>query len=119
MDWWSAENFCAAQNKDMPTIDSFACYQNGTSTVITAGTSNIGRCCKDASGECSSYWFDSTQRAAHFSSKIVSVKNALGGGQYVWTQSVTNNSCTAFSVYLGSGNVIASARYNPNVALCE
>ena len=119
MDWWSSENFCAAQSKDMPTIDSFECYANGTSTVISAGSSNTGRCCKDASGQCSSYWNDSTQRAAHFSSQIVALKNAVNTTTYYWTQSLTNDSCLAFSVYLDYGNVRNDSRDYGRYALCE
>ena len=87
LDWFSAENFCDAQGKHMPTIDSFQCYRNGTSTVISAGSSGSGFCCKDDSGDCSSYWDDSTQRAAHFSSKIVAVKDTTGTTNEYWTQS--------------------------------
>ena len=118
MDWWSAENFCAAQNKDMPTIDSFECYKDGTSTVISAGSSS-GYCCKDASGQCSSYWSDSTQRAAHFSSQIVSLKETVGGDQVFWTQSLTSN-CFAFYVSLVGGyGGYKRYRYNATFALCE
>ena len=121
MNWFSAENFCAAQNKDMPTIDSFNCYKDGTSTMFTNDMAPSGGfCCKEASGQCSSYWFYSTQRAAHFSSKIVSLKETVGEDQWFWTQSLTNDSCYAFDVNLANGYVRYDGRnYGSGYALCE
>ena len=120
MDWFSAENFCAAQNKDMPTIDSFECYQNGTSRVIRANTTDSGCCCK-ANGTTCNYddWAAGGEtRSSKFASKIVSLKNAFGGDRIFWTQSLTNNSCYAFRVDLDYGYVDLNDRAHGRYALC-
>ena len=123
MDWFSAENFCAAQNKDMPTIDSFECSKDGSSTVFTNGmTGSWGYCCKANGTTCNSNdWAAGGEtRSSKFASKIVSLKSTVGGDQWFWTQSLTNDSCNAFSVYLNVGAVNFSSRaVSDYYALCE
>ena len=124
MDWWSAENFCAAQNKDMPTIDSFECYKDGTSTVFTNGmASSWGSCCKANGTTCNSndWTAGGETRSSKFASKIVSLKSTVGGDQTFWTQSLPNDSCYAFYVYLDGGGVSGHGRDDGGYlyALCE
>ena len=123
MDWFSAENFCAAQNKDMPTIDSFECYKDGTSTVFTNGmASPSGSCCK-ANGTTCNYgdWTAGGEtRSSKFASKIASLKSTVGGDQRFWTQSLTKSSCLAFFVNLFNGAVSNEyLGYTNSYALCE
>ena len=122
MDWFSAENFCAAQNKDMPTIDSFNCYKDGTSTVFTNGMApSYGYCCVANGTTCNSAdWAAGGEtRSSKFANKIVSLKSTVGGDQWFWTQSLTNDSCAAFSVTLDLGNVYYNNRTAGGYALCE
>ena len=122
MDWFSAENFCAAQNKDMPTIDSFECYKDGTSTVFTNGMAPSGGYCCKANGTTCNYddWTAGGEtRSSKFASQIVSLKSTVGGDQWFWTQSLINDSCGAFLVHLYDGNVDFNLRSSNYYALCE
>ena len=122
MDWYSAENFCAAQNKNMLMLDSFECYKDGTNIVFTDGmVSTYGACCKADGTPCNvDDWFASDEaRSAKFSTKIVSLKDMIGTDQYFWTQSLTNNSCNAFIVDIYRGYVDNYRRQDGYSAVCR
>ena len=121
MDWYSVQNFCDAQDKDMVTVESLKCYSDGTANTPAEGNSNYGYCCK-ANGTTCGYdqWTaGGDTRANAFSAEIVALKETVGTDNGYWTQSVTNDSCSAFSVSPASGHVGSYTRYNDEYALCE
>ncbi len=59
MNWWSADNWCKAQDKSLIDISKFEIYRSGTSTLVVSGTTN-GGC---ASGKTCGYWGESPYKS--------------------------------------------------------
>ena len=99
MDWYSAENFCDAQGKDMISISDLSCPY--TLDQYKANY-NYGYCCATAGSSIISGCNN------NYSSTITALRNAgvpWEGYQHYWAEDLTNDSCSAFLVNLTDGSV--------------
>ncbi len=122
MDWYSAQNFCDAQDKDLVTVESLKCYKNGTSTQFAKDIAPTdGFCCQANGTTCNNdQWTAGGEtRANVFSAEIVALRETIGTEHSYLTQNMTNNSCYAFIVYLSNGVVSNYSRSSYAYALCE
>ena len=112
MDWWSAQNFCDANNMHMVTLQGtygLSCPY-GKSDYIA--NSNWGYCCATANGV-NQYCGES------LSSGLTTLRiEGAPTNNYYWTEDLTNDSCYAFGVNLSGGGVSYNARYYSYYALC-
>ena len=109
MSWWSADNWCKANNMHLMDVSEFGCYQNGTSTLVTANTGYYDGCCaQGASCSYSETWFNEDEKG-DYSTILYELEQAFGNEQYFWTSSA-NGSCSAFRVTLDSAYVLPNDR---------
>ena len=130
MNWWSANNWCQAQEKQLINVEDMNCYRGGTALVKGGETGSI-YCCK--SGQTCKAWGQfwngkeivdgKAEEIAKYSDKMVALKRTLG--EYFWTASpiganASQNSCYVFRVAIAAGTVYHCTRSSgyPN-ALCQ
>ena len=131
MDWFSAENFCAANGKEMISFDDLDCPYT---LAQYKSNGNWGYCCFDDSnsidsrcGELATETVTADSESgsgsvnSDFSSGIQAIQAAGAPLIWYWTQSLTNDSCYAFYVSLYDGIVSGNYRnFNGYAyALCE
>lgn len=82
MTWWSANNFCKAQQKSLLEVSDLNCYQSGTNVPLS--TSNlydgIGCCAENKSCRESSNWYTTT----NYSPIYIAIRNEFGSNSFFW-----------------------------------
>ena len=103
MSWWSAQNFCASNNKSMASISDLKCSPE-SEAVIKNVFSNSKVCYQ-------------TGTRGELSNTITELSRKLGGDVY-WLSDMRDNSCTTNYVTLHDGYVYDSTRDGFDYALC-
>ncbi len=139
MSWWSANNWCQAQGRNLIDVEDLQAYRSGTDTLVVAGTTWSHGCAKSktcASWDESPYslmWnrteltgaTDGTERYQDkYSTVIKDLRVKFNSYGWFWTKSsvgnTSQNSCFAFVVYLTNGSVHDYGRYYYySKALCK
>ncbi len=144
--WWAAENWCKAQGKNLIDVSKFKVYKTTNKTtaasgLLTSGAETWSYGCAD--GKKCGYWNNSPYSAMwsgntlvetagdsdglykdRYSPVLISLRQEFDSNSlYFWTASdySSSDSCSAFYVGLGRGDVNVSVRddYNYYYALCE
>ena len=109
MSWWSAKNWCEAHGKRLIKIDNnrLDCYD---ASHTAFGTTTTRYCCASDATDCNS-------TLTNQSAKMQALRGAWSSG-FHWTDT-DYNTCSAFTVTLGSGYVANANRAIVYYALCE
>jgi len=122
LQWWSAQNWCKAQGKNLIDVAEFECYRNGTTKIVK--DSSTGFCCaqEQTCSNWSSYWSGSTipdDKAVKYSSIFVALRKKFGTGTF-WTDSrVGYDNCRAFYGTLSEAAMYSGSRDSWNRAICK
>ena len=107
MTWWSADNWCRAQGKQLLPVEDFQCYRSGTSTPYTENMEQYGYCCAGNGATCSyvSNWHTSSSKD-NYSPVLYAVGEAFGFTNVsVWTASNYGTNNYAYYAILGEGGM--------------
>lgn len=111
--WWSAQNWCQAQNKNLINVADLNCYNENTNMKLEMGSYGASCCaenhqCKTGPGA----W----KVVEDYSPILAAIRTAFGDKDF-WVRPAEN--CNAYFMHTEYGNMIGGGKSGTKRALCR